>query len=86
MYERDVNVPPNKFNLDRLATILNLDDEERDELIFLASAKRNTVPGDIRKYFYKHPAIYRTIRVAQANNIGDKRWIELSEILVSPHE
>ncbi len=63
--------------MDKIILALKLSSEDEHKLRYLASKERNTVPEDIRQYFFEHPVIYKFIKVAQVRNHGDEFWINL---------
>lgn len=73
-FEKEKNAPPQGVLLDKIVVALNLTDDEENTLRFLAAKYRKKVPGDIEKYFFNNPYIYKAIRAAQKANLSNSDW------------
>lgn len=76
-FEQGKNAPPQGELLDKIVETLKLDSEEERQFRFLAAESRQTIPGDIKDYFFQHPAICDAIRAAQKAGIDDAAWLRL---------
>ena len=77
-FEQGKNAPPQGELLDRIVTALQLDSDEERRFRFLAAESRRTIPGDIKDYFFQHPAICDVIRAAQKAGADDATWLRLA--------
>ena len=75
--------PPDKDGLDALATALQLDDVERDEMFDLAGRERRQVSPDLPDYIMdeKLPSARVALRRARNQNLGDDFWQEVNKII-----
>jgi transcriptional regulator with XRE-family HTH domain len=71
--------PPGR--LQRIAAVLRMTKEERDEMYDLAGKARNSAPEDITPYLLTHDSAIRTLRFAAEHGISDSEWIRILEQL-----
>ena len=72
------------FDLDKLekiAKILNMSEEEKNEMMDLASKQREEVAPDLPEYINSTPAVSVALRKARDLNLGEKEWYEFIEKL-----
>lgn len=80
-FEKGKNAPPQGELLEKIISSLELTPDQKNELRFLASETRKTIPSDIESYFFKNPSICKAIRAAQAFSADDSFWNDLSETI-----
>ena len=78
-FEKGKNAPPQGELLEKIISVLTLTPEQENNLRFLSSETRKTIPGDIESYFFENPSICKAIRAAQASSADDSFWNDLSE-------
>ncbi len=78
-FESGKNAPPQGELLDKIIGALELTEDETNQLIFLSSEERRTIPGDIVDYFFEHPSICKAIRAGKDALADDSYWEKLSE-------
>ena len=66
-----------------LATVLNLSEEEREEMLDLAGRERNQVSPDLPEYIMDEalPNARAALRRAKSQGLGDDFWQEVNEII-----
>lgn len=72
------------FDLDKLekiAKILNMSEEEKNEMMDLAGKQRKEVAPDLPEYINSTPAMSVALRKARDLNLGEKEWYEFIEKL-----
>ncbi len=72
------------FDLDKLekiAKILNMSEEEKNEMMDLAGKQREEVAPDLPEYINSTPAVSVALRKARDLNLGEKEWYEFIEKL-----
>ena len=59
-----------------IATVLNLNDEQQSQMMFLAAQQRykNKIPHEIAEYLYENEYAKDALRLAQECNITDEDW------------
>ena len=75
--EQGKNAPPQGDFLTRIIDALDLTDDEGLRLSFLAAKHRNTIPDDIKEYFFDIPSVCEAIRAAQKANKKDADWMKV---------
>ena len=75
--------PPDMEGLEALATALNLDKDEREEMFDLAGRDRNQVSPDLPDYIMDEaiPSARVALRRAKSQNLGDDFWQEVNKII-----
>lgn len=74
LIENGKNDPPQGELLIKIADVLNLDENERNDFFDYAAAPRGAVPNDILDYFNTHPELRNAIRRAKNKNLSDAEW------------
>lgn len=72
------------FDLDKLekiAKILNMSEDEKNEMMDLAGKQREEVAPDLPEYINSTPAVSVALRKARDLNLGEKEWYEFIEKL-----
>lgn len=82
-FESGKNAPPTGELLNKLVDALVLTPEQTQELIFLSSEERRSIPSDIEDYFFDHPSICKAIRAGKAALVDDSFWEKVSERIES---
>lgn len=80
-FENDKNAPPQGELLDNIVNALNVTKEEELELRFLAAQHRQSLPNDIREYFFANPVIYEVISFAAQNNVTREMWERIKQFI-----
>lgn len=75
--------PPDIDGLDALASALNLDEDERNEMFDLAGRERNQVSPDLPEYIMDEaiPSLRPVLRRARNQSLGDDFWQEVNAII-----
>lgn len=75
--------PPDIEGLEALANILNLNDEERNEMLDLAGSARNQISPDLPEYIMDEniPNARIALRKAKSYGLGDDFWQEVNKII-----
>ena len=75
--------PPDIDGLDALASALNLDENERNEMFDLAGRERNQVSPDLPEYIMDEaiPSLRPVLRRARNQSLGDDFWQEVNAII-----
>lgn len=71
--EKDRRPVPDEI-LERLPTLLHLNETETDEMYDLAAKSRNTVSADLPEYIMEKDIVRAALRTAKKNNATDKQW------------
>lgn len=77
--ECGIRLAPKGELIQKIADVLSLNDEEREELFDLAADSRNSVPDDLADYINAHPDVKDTIRLSQKCEIPDKEWNDFAK-------
>lgn len=75
------NSPPKRSDLDALTKKLGLGHDEARLFKEKAAADRCRLPDEQMKYLMKHRSLINLIDYGLDNNINDKRWAELLELM-----
>lgn len=69
------NAPSRKY-LMRIAEVLNLDEQEKQNLLFLAAQQKynQNIPSEIAAYLHNNDYAKDTLRLAQECRITDEDW------------
>ncbi len=74
--------PPDKEKLEKMAEILCLSDEERDEMYDLAAGEKdNSVSPDLPEYIMGNEKARVALRMARDNGAGDDTWQKIIDML-----
>lgn len=75
--------PPDIEGLESLVEILNLNDEEREEMLDLAGKERKQVSPDLPDYIMDEalPNARVALRRAKSHGLGDDFWQEVNQII-----
>ena len=79
--EHDRRNPPEKEKLEKLAAILDLSTEERNEMMNLAGRKRGNIAPDLTDYVVENDYVSAALRTARDLGAGEKEWQEMLEEL-----
>lgn len=71
--EKDRRPVPDEI-LEKLPTLLHLNETETDEMYDLAAKSRNTVSADLPEYIMEKDIVRAALRTAKKNNVTDKQW------------
>lgn len=85
-FEKGKNAPPQGDLLEKIISVMKLTTEQANELRFLSSKSRKTVPNDIEKYFFSHPSIYSVINEAQKSKKDDTFWEQILDGIDKSHD
>lgn len=75
--ENDHRNPPDKTKLDKIAQLLNFDQDERNQLYDLAATskiKSYVVSPDLAEYIMGNEKLRIALRKAKDKKISDKQW------------
>lgn len=75
--------PPDIDGLEALASALNLNAEEREEMLDLAGRERKQVSPDLPEYIMDEaiPSARVALRRAKSQRLGDDFWQEVNKII-----
>lgn len=75
--------PPDIEGLEALAQVLNLNDEEREQMLDLAGRERKQVSPDLPDYIMDEalPNARVALRRAKSHGLGDEFWQEVNQII-----
>lgn len=81
--EKGNNKPPERELLDKIISVLQLDDFQkvRNKLYDLAAKERNDVPADIKEYLMENETILKIIRTAKESPNEKQIWAKVSQII-----
>ncbi len=80
--EKNHRYPPQKDKIFKIAEVLELTEEEKNEMFDLAGeAKEGTVAPDISDYVTSQNAARLALRKARDLNLGEKEWMKVIEML-----
>lgn len=79
-FENGKNSPPQGELLNKIIAALDLSENEREKIVFLAAKSRKTMPQDIEDYFFENPAICSAIRAAM-NSKEKVDWENIALLL-----
>lgn len=80
--EKNHRYPPAKDKIFKIAEILQLKEDERNEMFDLAGeAKKGTVAPDISDYVTTQSAARLALRKARDMNLGEKDWMKVIAML-----
>ena len=79
--EKDRRNPFDMDKLQKLNSILELNDEEMDLMLDLAGEKRNDIAPDLRSYIKQDHNITSALRTARNKKISSETWSEFIKIL-----
>ena len=69
--------------LEKIAKILNMSEEEKNEMMDLAGKQREEVAPDLFEYINSTPAVSVALRKARDLNLGEKEWYEFIDSVMS---
>lgn len=75
------NAPPHSSDIESLIRKLELNDKEARLFREKAAADRYRLPNDQMEYLMKHRKLIDLINFGLENNINDKRWAEILDII-----
>ncbi len=75
--------PPDIDGLEKLAQALNLNEQEREEMLDLAGRERKQVSPDLPDYIMDEslPNVRVALRRAKSQGLGDDFWQEVNQII-----
>lgn len=81
--EKDRKPAPSNERLKEIATILNFDKREAEEMYDLAAMSRSrpTVSSDLPEYIMENEIVRVALRTAKAADATDEEWLEFIEKL-----
>jgi|MucameStandDraft_1065616.scaffolds.fasta_scaffold75490_2 Predicted transcriptional regulator len=79
--EKSRRYPPDKEKIEKIATTLELTEEEKNYLFDLAAlAKDNTVSPDLPEYIMEHELVRVALRRARDVDAGKEEWEKVIKI------
>ena len=72
--EKDRRNPFNKDTLEKIISILDLNEEEKTEMYDLAGDKRNEIAPDLPDYIMQHNYVSVALRTARDLDAGEEDW------------
>ena len=85
--EKGHRYPPNKDKLYELARILKLSSEDTDTMFDLAAGERdNGISPDLPEYIMGNEKARAALRMARDNNVSEKTWQKVIEMLEAEEE
>lgn len=79
--EKERRNPPDKDNLDELANILSLSEDECRYMYDLAGKKRNSISVDLPDYIMERDYVRVALRKAMDLEVGEEEWKKFVEEL-----
>ena len=76
------NAPTQEY-LDKFITVLDLNEEERNELFDLAAKSKDTIAQDLTEYVSDNPKVRVALRRAIDLDLGDDEWIKIIEEMIN---
>lgn len=76
------NAPTQEY-LEKLITVLELNEEERNELFDLAATSKDTIAQDLTEYVSENPNVRVALRKAMDLKLGDDEWIKIIEEMIN---
>ena len=75
--------PPDIDGLEVIASVLNLNENERNEMFDLAGRERNQISPDLPEYIMDEtlPSARVALRRAKSQELGDDFWQEVNKII-----
>lgn len=85
--ENDLRSAPKDIVLERIATALILNTEERETLFDLAAKSKPylSLATDLVKYVYENEMAYKTLRFAKRNELTNSDWQKILEHIIKTH-
>lgn len=77
--EKEKRNAPTQEILEKIAILLNLDDNDRNTLYDLAAKSKNEVAMDITKYVTDNKNVRVALRTASEMKLGDEEWLNIIE-------
>lgn len=71
--EKDRKPVPDEI-LEKLPSLLHLDEIDTDRMYDLAANSRNSVSADLPEYIMEKDIVRAALRTAKKNNVTDKQW------------
>ena len=81
--EKSKRNAPTQEILDKMIEVLNLNDDEKNELLDVAATSKDAIAQDLTKYVSENPNVRVALRKAKDLNIGDDEWIKIIEEMIN---
>jgi transcriptional regulator with XRE-family HTH domain len=79
--EKGRRLPLDMARMDKMAAVLELDEEERSFMFDLAGKSRDTVAPDLPDYIKEREYVTAALRTARDLGVGEKEWLQFVEEL-----
>ena len=79
--EKGRSAPLTKERLERVAEVLDLSPDERNEMYDIVGKQRNTVAPDVSDYVMGRDYVAAALRKARDLNAGEEEWLRFLEDL-----
>ena len=79
--EKNRRNPPDLDRLNKIAEILELEPEEKTEMLNLAGKGRNTIAPDLPEYIMERDYVSAALRTARDMDAGEEEWKKFIEDL-----
>lgn len=80
--ENDHRYPPEIDKLEKIASLLSLSEEEKNEMFDLAgNVKKYSVSPDLSQYVMENQNVRIALRLARDNDMGEEEWKKIIKIL-----
>ncbi len=81
--EKSKRNAPTQEILDKMIEVLNLNEDEKNELLDVAATSKDAIAQDLTEYVSENPNVRVALRKAKDLNLGDDEWIRIIEEMIS---
>ena len=81
--EKSKRNAPTQEILDKMIEVLNLNEDEKNELLDVAATSKDAIAQDLTEYVRNNSNVRIALRKAKDLNLGDDEWIRIIEEIVN---
>ena len=81
--EKSKRNAPTQEILDKMIEVLNLNENEKNELLDVAATSKDAIAQDLTEYVRNNSNVRIALRKAKDLNLGDDEWIRIIEEIVN---
>ena len=81
--EKSKRNAPTQEILDKMIEVLDLNDNEKNELLDVAATSKDAIAQDLTEYVRDNSNVRVALRKAKDLNLGDDEWIKIIEEMIS---
>ena len=81
--EKSKRNAPTQEILDKMIEVLELNDDEKNELLDVAATSKDAIAQDLTEYVRDNSTVRVALRKAKDLNLGDDEWIRIIEEMIS---